>query len=488
VLIAVLAALVAGPSFLWGALRSATRPELAFFDTGARMWELAAGGLVALAPPGRTPAPRARALLKAVALAALVAAGVVLDDSRAWRSLASIAAVAPTALLLFLGGRGDDAVERALSLPPAQRIGAWSYSLYLWHWPPLALLSARWGALSTAEALAIIALSGVPAVLSHSLVENPIRFAPALRASARRSLSLGASLSLLGLLAGSAVALSRPRGGETTAAATTPSPMRATRDLPRVYKDGCHADYDAEVPRVCRYGDPNGRIHVALVGDSKAGQWGDALEAIAVRRGWRLTVLLKTACELSTAMPSAYDAPYPACRTWGGAVLALLAADPPQLVLTSQVSSAAWSDGSGDSARESLVVGMLDAYARLRARGSEVAILADNAGAGFKVYECVSQHPGDLAACTFARDPDGGGRAAQRAAAERGGYAVIDLDDHICPGAICPPVIGNVLVYRQGSHLTRTYVSTLTDVLEQRLVPLVEAAVRSHPTSVAQGT
>jgi hypothetical protein len=185
-------------------------------------------------------------------------------------------------------------------------------------------------------------------------------------------------------------------------------------------------------------------------------------------------------------MPSAYDAPYSACRAWGEAVLDLLAADPPQLVLTSQVSSTAWSDGSDDSARERLVAGMLDAYARLRARGSEVAILADNAGAGFKVYECVSRHPGDLAACAFARNPAGGGRAAQLAAAERGGYAVIDLDDHICPGASCPAVIGGVLVYRQGSHLTRTYVSTLTDVLEQRLVPLVEAAARSHPTSVAQ--
>jgi peptidoglycan/LPS O-acetylase OafA/YrhL len=526
VLVVVLAALVVGPSLLWWAVRTASRPEQAFFDTGARMWELAAGGLVALAPPGRTLAPRARTLLKATALAVLVALGVAVDDSQPWPSVAAIAAVGPTALLLSLGGRGDDAVERALSLRPVQRIGAWSYSLYLWHWPPLALLSARWGALSTAEALAIVALSSVPAVLSYYVIENPVRFAPTLRASTPLSLSLGANLSLLGLLAGFAVALSLPRGGETlaldaasdskgtrgaavgaavlsarplgsfpdeqvlasltTVAAITPAPTFAAADLPRVYADGC--DADTAVPRVCRYGDPAGRIHVALVGDSKAAQWGDALETIGVRHGWQLTYLLKSTCELSTSLAAGQDGPDPTCRAWGGAVLDLLAADPPDLVLTSQVSSTAWSDGSDASKHELLVAGMLEAYGRLRARGSEVVILADNPSpVGVKVLECVSRHLDDLAACAFARNPASGGRRAQLAVAERGGYAVIDLGDHICPGATCPPVIGNVLVYRKGSHLTRTYVSTLTEALEQRLAPLVEAASRSAHERVAQG-
>lgn len=39
-------------------------------------------------------------------------------------------------------------------------------------------------------------------------------------------------------------------------------------------------------------------------------------------------------------------------------------------------------------------------------------------------------------------------------------------------------MIGNVLVYRQGSHLTDTYVETLTEVMDERLGPLVEAAAR----------
>lgn len=46
--------------------------------------------------------------------------------------------------------------------------------------------------------------------------------------------------------------------------------------------------------------------------------------------------------------------------------------------------------------------------------------------------------------------------------------------DYICPDDECVPVIGHVLVYRQTSHLTDTYVRTLTDDLAEQLVPAVK--------------
>ena len=47
------------------------------------------------------------------------------------------------------------------------------------------------------------------------------------------------------------------------------------------------------------------------------------------------------------------------------------------------------------------------------------------------------------------------------AAAEVPAVKVIDMADVICPDADrCAPVIGNVLVYRQGTHLTRTFVDS----------------------------
>jgi hypothetical protein len=49
------------------------------------------------------------------------------------------------------------------------------------------------------------------------------------------------------------------------------------------------------------------------------------------------------------------------------------------------------------------------------------------------------------------------------------GVEAVDIRDWICPGDACPAVIGNVLVYRRGSHLTATYVRSLAPRLDTLL-------------------
>jgi hypothetical protein len=53
----------------------------------------------------------------------------------------------------------------------------------------------------------------------------------------------------------------------------------------------------------------------------------------------------------------------------------------------------------------------------------------------------------------------------QRLAVQGTGVPMIDLFDSICPTVRCSPVIGNVLVYRRGAHLTATYVRSLAPQL-----------------------
>ncbi len=63
----------------------------------------------------------------------------------------------------------------------------------------------------------------------------------------------------------------------------------------------------------------------------------------------------------------------------------------------------------------------------------------------------------------------GGPRVSVRAAAEVEGVTLIDATPMIYPGKRCPAVIGDALVYRNGSHLTATYVRTLAPWLAERL-------------------
>ena len=57
------------------------------------------------------------------------------------------------------------------------KIGDWSYSLYLWHWPLIVFASLLWPTTPWAKPLAAVVCI-IPALLSYHLLENPIRHDP----------------------------------------------------------------------------------------------------------------------------------------------------------------------------------------------------------------------------------------------------------------------------------------------------------------------
>ena len=46
---------------------------------------------------------------------------------------------------------------------------------------------------------------------------------------------------------------------------------------------------------------------------------------------------------------------------------------------------------------------------------------------------------------------------------------LLSLDDVLCPAGVCPPIIGNVVVYWDKHHLTMTFAKTLAYALERKL-------------------
>jgi SGNH domain (fused to AT3 domains) len=55
----------------------------------------------------------------------------------------------------------------------------------------------------------------------------------------------------------------------------------------------------------------------------------------------------------------------------------------------------------------------------------------------------------------------------------------IDLSDYFCDRTTCPPVIGNVLVYRHRNHITATYVRTLAPMLQDAM----DRVLQANPTT-----
>ncbi len=513
---AVMGVMVVVASAGWAMVEFAQQNPAAYFVTTTRLWELAVGSVVAIIYPRLLRATSGKAVATLVGLAAIVASMWVIQETLQWPNPWAFLPIAGAALLLGAGGGARTTVaERVLGVAPMVWVGGLSYSLYLWHWPVIVVAEQVLGKTGVLQGVAALVASFVLAWLTRVTLENPIRFHPRLRARARNGIAVGVVGALLSAAAGGALmvagsAASGERAVRAPGAAIldtpvsdtpvedlqwigqpmTPLPGEAEDDIPEVYRDDCHPASHEFTVKVCTYGDVDADKTMAMIGDSKVMQWQPALDRIAKQRHYRLLVLTKNACAFADA-PAAGEregvpVPYPACDKWRGPALAELKKRKPDIVFTSHRFYYAYPDDATGPAR--LTAGLVRTYTALRDAGFTTVIIGDNPFRGGPIPPCLIANEADPSVCTFARDDRISGFPSQSAAvAELGGTRVnsdgkvtpgqdkdlvlVDMADAICPPQleVCPPVIGNVLLYRQGSHITVTYINTLTKRLAHAL-------------------
>ncbi|HEY4268667.1 MAG TPA: acyltransferase family protein [Galbitalea sp.] len=511
-------------SLAWTLLAAQSQGASIYFTTTTRLWELAIGAATAIAFPWlRDRMPKAaRFWLAYIGLIGLLASLVLLRDENLWPSVLTTIPVVATAFVILGGGSSERSLpERGLSVAPLVWVGGISYSLYLWHWPLITIAKYVRPSLSYSDLILIAEAAVVLAWLTHLLVENPVRFSRWMRARARNGLILGLVCALVSAAAGGVLwiagaqqVLAPPASSAGSVKAVgsgilssdisqtplklltanpawvVPQPMSATDDVPH-FPDGanCEQNQLASAVIMCIYGAKSAKPVMVAVGDSKIEQWFPALNALAVSEHYRLVTLFKSACPLSEAPILISGQRVPSCDAWNIAARKEIAKLKPTVIFTSQVRAVAVSNDGDDSPsaqRESMIDGLASQYADFRQSGIRVAVVSDNPSpaAGFRVYECVAEHPDAVAACSFARDASSSA-SAQKEVVERDhgsiidasshlkkgsdpGLVFVDMTDAICPPQLgnCPAVIGNVDVYRQGSHLTVTYVSTMTKRFE----------------------
>ncbi|MCD0443052.1 acyltransferase [Glycomyces sp. A-F 0318] len=182
-------------------------PSRVYMGTDTRAFSLLLGALVA------APAVR-RGLVRACgrrpgAAAALAASGIgamwLLVDGTGgpWLFDGGLFAHAllSAVLIALLASAPDAGWPRALAARPLRWLGLVSYSLYLWHWPVIVLLSPEatgfgrwsWTALVCAVSIAL-------AAVSKYLVEDPIRYRAGWARGRRGALALTAAMVALALL------------------------------------------------------------------------------------------------------------------------------------------------------------------------------------------------------------------------------------------------------------------------------------------------
>lgn len=154
-----------------------------FFSLRARAWEPLAGGLIAVAEIRRRANIVSTNLWLetwgiAVAGWALVAGCIVypLPESH-WPNALTTLPILGAAMIIRAHKwiRGGS----LLAMSPIQRVGDWSYSIYLWHWPiwvfALSWLSLRGHGVNAQQKMLMVLASLLLGALSYRYVEQPFR-------------------------------------------------------------------------------------------------------------------------------------------------------------------------------------------------------------------------------------------------------------------------------------------------------------------------
>ena len=514
---AVVLVLVAAASLAAAVLWTRTSPAWAFFSLPTRAWELAAGGLVALSIHQWRRLPLLPATIVGWGgLALIVLTCTQLGPRTPYPGTAALLPVLGTALVIGAGPVTDGlGVGRVLCRPAMRAIGRVSYSWYLWHWPVLLLMPPLLGEPAGLPArLSATAVSGGLAVITLHLVENPGRFAAALRRSAKASLTVAAAasaaaacacmllLNVVPVPAGHGAAA--PRANIVAVPPTTIAPAmspeeaavqhafaqardavavsaglravpsnldpplaKAPADKAAVFVNGCVRSWREIGQGECATGDIASPTTVALVGDSHAAMWNPAFQHLAEQRHWRLETLAKVTCPLQDLhITSPYlGREYTECEQWRAQIVNRLKAEHPRLVVL-DMSRRYGADFGFTSYDPAWIDTLGRTVAQLRSIGAAVLVLGPVPDPGSSVPTCLSGHVDDATACAPARPVavDDGGVSAERAATTAGGGHYADLTDLFCTADRCPVIVGNTLVFRDDNHVTTEYAQLLTPV------------------------
>jgi hypothetical protein len=265
----------------------------------------------------------------------------------------------------------------------------------------------------------------------------------------------------------------RPPGDRTGAIAWAPGwrhrlrppPSALADDLPDIYARGCQADAAQTVVTVCADGPRSGHT-VLTIGDSHAASWHPALAALAVAGHWRYVSATKMACtvwDVPTVVVASRGR-YTACDTWRRNAFALAERLRPAVVILH--SAVPWSymlDPRGRritrlaDAAQALTGAVRRSVTSARRSGAVVVVMPDGPSVRGSMRFCLRAAVAPTA-CDVPTTVDSRGRAVLLAAATAAGAVVADPYPVICPGRTCHVVQDDIVVFRDGGHLTRTYV------------------------------
>jgi SGNH domain (fused to AT3 domains) len=261
----------------------------------------------------------------------------------------------------------------------------------------------------------------------------------------------------------------------------SPSLRAAAGDVPLIRKDGCQLQFAQLNSKPCVFGDPTSHTSVVLFGDSHAGAWFPALNAISKRRHWRLLIFVKDSCPVEDVNLVRFGHYYTECPIWRDNSEQQIDGLHPALVV---VASSQYINGMRPRAGVpgghggTWQNGVAATFKLLHRAAQRTLYLTDLPMLTQSAPDCLSAHRSHVQTCAVSRRR--GLRypnftADELKIAKQEHIHAQDTDSWFCTSNTCPVIVNNILLYRDAQHMTPQWSLFLAPVLDGVVTPIMNA-------------
>ncbi len=446
----------------------------AFYMMPARIWQFALGGCVHLYVDSwrdkKTSVSKYIVrLILGFGLILILGAALFLNHQTLypgyWVLLPSVGA----ALIILSGSLRLETGQRGLAYPALVWLGDRSYSLYLWHWPVIILISLLGFENEISFRLLAFLLTLLLAMFSYRWIELPFwkrRF----KTLPPRTFLLGSGATVLLIMA---MTFHVQRVPPTAVQPQFDLVASIRSDVPVIYQMPCDAWYRHAKVEPCVFGPKEASNTAVLLADSIGAQWFSAWAEIFAQPDWRFVVLTKSACAMvdEDYVYARIGQVYGVCRQWRDDVLQQISRFNPKVII---VGSAATYDFSDQQWME----GSRRVLTQLSALAEQVLVVSGTPVLGFDGPSCIGRHLSSgntlgvedcIGKSTTEKFNHVAGLLSQ-SANDLPNVQVFNPVELVCPQGQCRAVLPKgVPVFRDSQHLTDTFVRSVVGQLKQQL-------------------
>lgn len=512
--------LVALVSLSFSVYQTENSQSFAYFNTFTHVWEFCLGALLAIVFSAQKVSKKSNssdAIIALLGFAAIIYSAFVFNAGTKFPGFIALIPVLGTLFVIYSGRKVDQLTKISRGITtPLNWVGNNSYSIYLWHWPPIVLLPFVIGHnLSNKTKVIILVGTLILAWLTTKYIEKPLRFA-AFLSNSRITYLVGA-VTVFVVVASSIGLTFKARAeevssinqaqvvinksinsGELCFGATAMSnaescanshipaqgfgPDFASNDwgtLSGTRRDGTLLDTAncADFSRTqepmweCSLGATGGDKTMAVVGDSHALALLEPLVLLANKNGYQVQAYLQNSCSPMLPLSSSLQNQN-VCDQWRSSVAERIAANKAISIVVATGFSRVRDTSLLNESTDKLVNQYSALYKKLADSGKQVFVIEDvPLTSGESVPECVELAGGITDPCSVKRELALSFDPVPSAikSLNNSNVHLIELTDQFCDLQLCHSVIGGLIAYRDSHHVSGSFALTLLPSIEKQL-------------------